>query len=291
LEKFPISQGTVFDRKPASLSLQDPQCSGNIVGGLAFLTHFFSVNELTAVDQWDSAWAGDLRLRLPSALNISIRDQQRLLAKHVRPGATYLEIGCAPGKVLAWVAAVLRADVSGLDYSERGLSTAKRLFAALHLDGDLRCQSLDETTFPRASFDVVYSAGLIEHFKDPRAVVRAHVEFLKPGGTALMTVPNYRGIYGRLQRYFDAHSLTTHNLEIMTCDALRALAPVDESLEVRTYPLGRMSPWVLSPAKRWPRSVALGVSYLVNAAALLQVFDVSLLCPMLVLEIRRRKLS
>jgi len=251
--------------------------------------HVFSVNELTAVDQWDSVWAGDVRLRLPSPLNISVRDQQRLLAKHVRPHDRFLEIGCAPGKMLAWVAAVLQADVSGLDYSERGISTAKRLFGALHLKGDLRCESLNETTFPPDSFDIVYSGGLIEHFKDPRGVVRAHLQFLKPGGTALMTVPNYRGIYGRLQRYFDADSLLLHNLEIMTCEALRALAPPDETFEVRTYAAGRMSPWVLTPTKRWPRPVALGISHLVNAAALLQPFDVSFLCPTLVLEIRRRK--
>ena len=246
------------------------------------------MNELTEVDQWDKVWAGDLRLRLPSPLNISTRNLQHLLARHVRPHDTFLEIGCAPGKVLAWVAAVLRADVSGLDYSERGLATARRLFAALHLKGDLRCESLADTTFPPGTFDVVYSGGVIEHFKDPRDIVRAHIQLLKPGGTAVMTVPNYRDIYGRLQRYFDADILALHNLEIMTCDALRSLAPIDESAEVKTYPAGRLSPWVLTPAKRWPRPIALGLSYLFNAAALLQPLDVASLSPMLVLEIKRK---
>ena len=250
---------------------------------------FFFVNELTEVDQWDRVWAGELRLRLPSPLNISTRNLQRLLAKHVHPDDTFLEIGCAPGKILAWVAAALRANVSGLDYSERGLSTAKRLFAALNLNGHLRCESLADTTFPAGTFDVVYSGGVIEHFKDPREIVRAHVQLVKPGGLALMTVPNYRGIYGRLQRYFDADILALHNLEIMTCEALRSLAPADESAEVRTYPAGRLSPWVLTPAKRWPRPIALGLSYLFNAAALMQPFDVRSLCPMLVLEIRRKR--
>lgn len=246
------------------------------------------MNELTAVDQWDSVWAGDLQLRLPSPLNIATRNQQRLLNQHVRPHHRFLEIGCAPGKVLAWVAAALHAEVSGLDYSERGISAAKRLFAALQLKGDLRCQSLDETTFPRGTFDVVYSGGLIEHFKDPRDIVRAHVQFLKPGGTAVMTVPNYRGFYGRLQRYFDAETLTTHNLDIMTCEALATLAPADDSVDVKTYPAGRISPWVLTPARRWPRPIALGLSHLFNAAALIQPFDLALLCPMLVLEVRRK---
>src|ERR1044072_1726180 len=42
----------------------------------------FSVNELTAVDQWDSVWAGDLQSRLPSAMNIATRNQQHLLKQH-----------------------------------------------------------------------------------------------------------------------------------------------------------------------------------------------------------------
>src|SRR5206468_2653441 len=131
---------------------------------------------------------------------------QTILRHHVRPGDRFLEIGCAPGKMLAWVAAVLKASVSGLDYSERGLATSRRLFKALNLAADFRCEDLRQTTFPSASFDVVVSFGVIEHFDDPREVVGKHLDLVKAGGTALMTVPDYRGIYGRLQRYFDADS-------------------------------------------------------------------------------------
>ena len=92
----------------------------------------------------------------------------------------------------------------------------------------------------------------------------------------------------RLQRYFDAKLLEIHNLDIMTCEALAALAPADESVDTRAYPAGRISPWVINTTKRWPVSVALGVFHLVNAAALLQPFDIGPLCPMLVLELRRR---
>ena len=51
-------------------------------------------------------------------------------------GDRVLEIGCAPGKLLSWIAAELKAHVAGLDYSPRGLATAKRLFNALQLTAD-----------------------------------------------------------------------------------------------------------------------------------------------------------
>jgi len=245
------------------------------------------VNDLTAVDHWNEAWAHEIRLRLPSPWIIPTRDLQRLIAPLVQPGQPVLEIGCAPGKMLAWVAAALGARVSGLDYSPRGLGQARRLFDALQLNADFRCEDLRQTTFPAASFDFVYSIGVIEHFADPRGIVRDHLSLVRPGGTVLMTVPNYRGMYGYLQRYFDADSLLLHNLDIMSCDALAHLVPEDEPYRVRAYPAGRLSPWVLSTGKRWPGTIARSVSYAVNAIALLQPFEIAAIAPMLVLEVTR----
>ena len=187
--------------------------------------------------------------------------------------------------MLAWVAAALRGQVSGLDYSRRGLDQARRLFDALHLSADLRCEDLRQTTLPRASFDIVYSLGVIEHFEDPREIVSDHLSLLRPGGTALMTVPNYRGIYGTCQRYFDSELLGHHNLEIMTCEALARLAPETDALRVRTYTAGRLSPWLLTPQKRWPAPIALGLLSVANVIGLLQPVEIASVAPLLVLEI------
>ena len=245
------------------------------------------MTDLTAVDHWNEAWAGEIRLRLPSRWIVPTGDLQRLLALHVQPGQRVLEIGCAPGKMLAWVAAALGACVSGLDYSPLGLTRARRLFNALQLRADFRCEDLRQTTFAAGSFDFVYSVGVIEHFADPRGIVRDHLSLVRPGGTVLMTVPNYRGVYGFLQRYFDADSLLLHNLDVMSCGALRRLVPQDGSYRVRAYPAGRLSPWVLSTEKRWPATIARSVSYAVNAIALLQPFEIAAIAPMLALEVTR----
>jgi len=162
----------------------------------------------------------------------------------------FLEIGCAPGKLLAWVAEVLHAEVAGGDYSQRGLSLAQQLFQALNIDGDLRCEDMLATTFEPASFDLVFSAGVIEHFDDPREIVKRHVTLLKPGGKAVIMVPNYGGFYGRLQCRFDPENLSIHNLTIMNPPALRRLAPGELVSTVRVYPVGRMSPWLISFDKR-----------------------------------------
>jgi 2-polyprenyl-3-methyl-5-hydroxy-6-metoxy-1,4-benzoquinol methylase len=114
----------------------------------------------TSVEHWDSAWAAapDVSVRLPSGLTVAGRDLQRLLRKHVRANQKYLEIGCAPGKMLCWVAAVLGANVAGLDFSPRGFEQTKRLFEGLGLRADLRCEDFFSTTFQPGTFDVVWNA-------------------------------------------------------------------------------------------------------------------------------------
>jgi 2-polyprenyl-3-methyl-5-hydroxy-6-metoxy-1,4-benzoquinol methylase len=246
-----------------------------------------TAHELTTRDHWDSAWQRPPRWRLPSKLFVSTRNLQRVIEPHVRPGMRYLEIGCAPGKMLAWVARELRADVSGLDYSQRGMEWARRLFDTLGLRADLRCEDVWSTTFPPATFDVVFSAGLIEHFDDPGALVRLHVNLVKPGGRALITIPNYGGVYGRLQAWFDPDNLGLHNLSIMRTDALKRLAPGDLASSVRAYPAGRISPWLVSIGHRWPGAIATGVAHAANAVGLIQPMDVAALCPLLVLDVVR----
>ena len=243
--------------------------------------------ELTSKRHWEEAWAVSPRLRLPSSLIIGTKNMQRVLRTEVRPGMRVLEVGCAPGKILAWVAVDRGADVAGLDYSDRGIAWARRLFEALSISADLRCEDLLATTFPAASFDVVYSFGLVEHFEDPEPIVRAHVALSKPGGKVVIGVPHYGGIYGRLQRWFDPDNLAIHNVDIMSVDALTRLAPRDLASRVRAYEAGRLSPWLVSFERRLPRSVARPFAYGLNGIGLIQPMDIRALCPLLVLEITR----
>ncbi|MBM4300097.1 MAG: class I SAM-dependent methyltransferase [Deltaproteobacteria bacterium] len=236
---------------------------------------------------WDKVWQTGTDLRLPRGLFVSNRDIQRLLKARIKPGMRVLEIGFAPGNMLAWVAKALGAQVAGVDFSETGVRSAWKLFEVLQIPGDLRCEDIRVTTFPPGSFDLVYSQGFIEHFIDPTEMVRRHVLLLKPGGRALITIPNYGGIYGTLQRFFDPENLDIHNLNIMRPGPLARLAPSDLACQTAAYPAGRISPWVLSLHKRWPLPAARIINHLVNLLGLLQPFDIGALAPMLVLEMGR----
>lgn len=241
----------------------------------------------TTQSYWDTARQKKIRLCLPSKVIVSVKNLQRLLRPRIKPGMHVLEIGFAPGKMLAWVAKILQAKVAGIDYSEVGFAQARRLFDALHIDADLRREDVFANTFAPRSFDVVYSDGLIEHFDDPREIVHRHLLLLKPGGLALMSVPNFSGIYGWLQNYSDPEISKTHNLAIMSPSALAGLAPPELISRIAAYPAGRLSLWHTGLERKYPALLATALSHMANLAGLIQPVDWSPLCPMLILELVR----
>jgi 2-polyprenyl-3-methyl-5-hydroxy-6-metoxy-1,4-benzoquinol methylase len=235
----------------------------------------------TTLEHWDREWRTEIKLRLPS-----IWSTQSLVRKYAKAKMSYLELGCAPGKLLAWTASKFEANVSGLDYSENGMRSARALFSALNIQADLRCEDLFNTSFPRESFDLVTSFGLIEHFDDPSTVIQKHVELVKPGGIAIIAIPNYGGIYGRLQRKLDYENLQIHNLSIMTPSDLRAAVVVDNRLQCNTFFFGRPSLWILSLHRIMPSSAAMALSLAVSLFGL-ALPSISFLAPLIVLEIRK----
>ena len=239
---------------------------------------------------WEATHHSRPRLRLPSSLNVGTRNVLRLLRSNVPQGARVLEIGCAPGKHLAYLALKQRARVSGLDYSEPGIASCRELFAAMNLDGEFRCENVFATAYPEGSFDVVYSLGVIEHFDDPGPLIEKHLLLAKVGGLVLIVVPNYAGLYGRLQRHFDPENLDIHNLDVMTPEKLRRLAPPRLARDPVAYRYGRLSPWIIHFQSKWPAPLAKGLSYALNALGVVQPFDVSALCPLVAMTMRRARL-
>jgi len=248
-------------------------------------------NAITTKEHWNAVWSNSPRMRLPSPFNLSVRNAQRLLRNHVKPGMRFLEIGCAPGKMLAWVAKTLGASVAGLDYSKNGMKFADELFKTLSIQGDLRCEDIFNNSFEPHSFDIVYSCGFIEHFADPRQIVRQHVKLLRPGGKALITIPNLTGWYAKPVKRLDPEALSMHNQEIMNPVGLRAVAPMDMVDDVRAYRSGRISVNHALSSRKLSQGVRLTIGRIVDMIAFFQPFDISFLCPVLVLEMTRKAAS
>ncbi|MDO8964775.1 MAG: class I SAM-dependent methyltransferase [Coriobacteriia bacterium] len=107
-------------------------------------------------------------------------------------GLRVIEIGAGAGTVAACMAA-RGAHVTILDYSPRALERSAEFFERAGISGDL--VNADALALPAdllGRFDIAMSYGLAEHFTEPQrtTIVRAHLDVVRDGGLALVSVPN-----------------------------------------------------------------------------------------------------
>jgi SAM-dependent methyltransferase len=106
-------------------------------------------------------------------------------------GCDVLEAGCGIGTDGTRFAAA-GARYTGLDSSPTALHLARRRFALDDLPGSFVRGSVTPLPFPDASFDLVFSHGVIHHVPDTAGAVREFHRVLKPGGTVLVMVYHRR---------------------------------------------------------------------------------------------------
>jgi 2-polyprenyl-3-methyl-5-hydroxy-6-metoxy-1,4-benzoquinol methylase len=152
-----------------------------------------------------------------------------------------LDVGCGSG-VFAAAMADKGAIVVGVDANPEAISYARSAFphAGLNFEEGL----LDELELPSDSFDKASALELVEHvYPDQvRVLLRSLHRIVRPGGSVLLTTPNYRGLWPVVEwaadRFsgvakMDADQHVTHFHRAMLEQFLREAGFVVE--ELRTY--------------------------------------------------------
>jgi SAM-dependent methyltransferase len=131
-------------------------------------------------------------------------------------GQSVLDAGCGMGRYLRIAAEAPVGLVVGVELSKAVLA-AKDLTAELPQVSLVRGDLL-KLPFEPASFDLIYSLGVLDHTPDPRASFLALARLLKPGGRiAVWVYPRQRRLLELiidLQRFFSTR-LPVNWLEIL----------------------------------------------------------------------------
>ena len=132
------------------------------------------------------------------------RIEERVLRRFGRlEGLEVIEIGAGAGTNAAAMAK-RGASVTLLDYSPKALAKARELFAATGLGADfVEANALALPDEVRGRFDVAMSFGLNEHFTGAERdrIFRAHLDALREGGVAIVSVPNARNAPYRASKW------------------------------------------------------------------------------------------
>ena len=116
-----------------------------------------------------------------------------------------LEVGSGFGTNLATWINCFNADGYGTEPGGEGFNqgfiASRKLFVANHIDPERIFNSTgEELPFADESFDIVYSANVLEHTADPERVLLESLRVLRRGGFLHMEMPNFLS-------YFEGHYL------------------------------------------------------------------------------------
>ncbi len=137
-------------------------------------------------DFWAGQWTA-MGIEPPDAPTwFNDRDRMLLdfLAPYLPERGTVAELGCGSARLLARIG-LHRPDLRlvAVDYEASALDLVR---ASSHVYGvpiETCLDDVNHLSFADASFDMVLSGGLLEHFVDPTKALGEMVRTLKPGGT------------------------------------------------------------------------------------------------------------
>ena len=180
---------------PAQIPITIWKCSC----GLAFLHPVPRPEELPDKGEWWSRKRKQFRRRsafkqrwqaIRHAITGTGKDRLLSSTREAAPHGRFLDVGCGGGRMLEMASQFY--EVTGLEPSpiaaerarERGFEVAE--------------ETLEETTLPRDSFDVVLLDSVIEHVASPRLALQKTHSLLAPGGVVVLLTPKFEGPSSRM---------------------------------------------------------------------------------------------
>ncbi len=167
---------------------------------------------------WDQTWA---ELDTPTAFDPYNKSLDNTFYRRIhkyfdsiiekRKNLKILEIGCAHSIWPLYFTRYYDAYVDGVDYSETGCTKTRAMWDAHGLNGKIVCANMfDPPDDMKGQYDLVMSFGVVEHFKDTTACLKACAAFVKPGGQMFTMIPNMTGLVGSLQKIIDRNVYDIH---------------------------------------------------------------------------------
>jgi SAM-dependent methyltransferase len=149
------------------------------------------------------------RILRPDEDRATFRNRTGLAASDLA-GTLVLDAGCGMGRYLRIAAEDHPALLVGLDLSA-AVQAARELTADLTTVSIVRGDLL-RPPFPPATFDHIYSIGVLDHTPDPRAAFLELAALLKPGGRIAIWI--YRRERRVVEQIMNAHRAVSRRLPL-----------------------------------------------------------------------------
>lgn len=218
---------------------------------------------------WEAFWAAE---PIPQEVDCRVEHEFHRIFTSMLPRGPLrlLEVGCAPGRWLAYFHRHFGYHVSGVEYAPMAHRKTIENLECLGVPHEIFLD--DFFRFEHAPFDLVYSAGFIEHYRDPAPVVDRLASLCRDqGGYVITVVPNLTGLNRWIARTFRPKVAAGHfptrrrmlrrlheRAGLTTCycsyvGTFYVLAPVDRNEFAARHP--RLSARINQPILYWNRAI------------------------------------
>lgn len=135
-------------------------------------------------------------------------------------GKSVLEIGAYPGRYLAWFG-IKGYILHGIDLTPKIIELSTWLKSLDYSIGEFINSDFLTYTF-KTKYDIVFSAGFIEHFTNFIEIIDRQCELVKKQGLLIIIIPNFLGkIQYILHKFLDNENLKRHNLHAMDIKTIK----------------------------------------------------------------------
>lgn len=169
-------------------------------------------DEIMPKEHWEDN-AREQARRLPIIVDPAMCfDEHRLHQKYLgyaRSG-TVFEVGCSPGRWLAYFSKHFSLRPSGIDYVNDSAELTRQNLKLQGISSDIIQGDFIDARIHEQAFDVVFSRGFIEHFRETQPVVDRIASLARSDGLVITTVPNMLGVNGLIRRWFLRASYDAH---------------------------------------------------------------------------------
>lgn len=211
-------------------------------------------NQLTDRAFWVNYWENKTDLAVSIPADYLFHQQLGDIVKQQQV-KTAIELGGFPGYYAVFLRKYLKLDVTLLDYFVHPPITRNLLQTNGLQENDIHIIETDLFNYtPEKTYDLVLSCGLIEHFNDTADIINRHINFVKPGGTLFLTLPNFNALNGWFQKTFDKANYDKHNIDCMDPALLADICKKAGLEVVQSRYFGNFSLW-LENEKEKPAAV------------------------------------
>ncbi len=186
-------------------------------------------------------WSGLKRKVTSKEKRTAVFEFREIFKEYLVPSkGIALEVGCVPGNFLAYICKNFGYFPEGIDYDEKTLELTSQTLRNNGLNNFKIYQEDFNKWQPEKKYNLVCSFGFVEHFDNPKTIIKKHINLMAKKGKLIIGIPNFAGFNGFLHKLIDKPCLDKHNTKIMNLDFFRRVV---EENNLKIIYLGYYGSW------------------------------------------------